>query len=83
MRPRGHFGPWYGDAVSFIENTMASVKRLLALPASIWITSHHMGIIKAGVQELAERYLGVIREREEKIADFLSRPRTLDEIAAA
>ncbi len=83
MRPRGHFGPWYGDAVSFIENTMASVKRLLAVPASTWITSHHMGIIKAGVQELAERYLGVIREREEKIADFLSRPRTMDEIAAA
>ncbi|ABW66146.1 beta-lactamase domain protein [Desulfosudis oleivorans Hxd3] len=76
------FGPWYGDAVSSIPDTIASVRRLMEIPARVWITSHNMGVLTQGVAEAAARYLAVIDEREQKIVDFLSTPRTLNEIAA-
>lgn len=76
------FGPWYGDTASSIPETIASVKRLLEIPARAWITSHNMGILTENVAGAAARYLAVIDERERRIVDFLSTPKTLDEIAA-
>ena len=75
------FGPWYGDRVSDIDATIASVRRLMDIPARIYITSHNMGVLSGDIRSLAEAYLAVIDEREEKIIHFLERPKTLAEIA--
>ncbi len=74
------FGPWYGDRFSDIGDTIESVKKLMEIPAEIFITSHDMGIIKGSIKELAESYLNVIDEREGRLLEFLDIPRTLDEI---
>lgn len=75
------FGPWYGDAVSDIGQTIASIHRLMTVPARTVITAHQMGILKEDLATLARAYLDVIDAREKKIVDFLKAPRTLEEIA--
>lgn len=75
------FGPWYGDRVSDIKNTIRSVQRLMDFPARTYITSHNMGVISGDIRPLAEAYLAVIDEREEKILNFLDGPKTLEEVA--
>ena len=74
------FGPWYGDFCSGIDQTIESVKRLLAIPARVWITGHQLGIVEEGFEELAEAYIDVITRREEKLLDALQFPLSLDEI---
>jgi glyoxylase-like metal-dependent hydrolase (beta-lactamase superfamily II) len=74
------FGPWYGDRVSDIDETIQSMRRLLEIPADIYITSHEAGIIRGDVTGLVETYLNVITRREKRILEFLERPRTLNEI---
>lgn len=74
------FGPWYGDRVSDIDETIQSMHRLSEIPADIYITSHETGIIRGDITEMVETYLSVITRREKKILEFLERPRTLDEI---
>jgi hydroxyacylglutathione hydrolase len=75
------FGPWYGDRVSSIDQTISSMERLLKIPADIYITSHEMGIIEGDISGLAQQYLEVIDQRGRKLLEFLEEPRTLDEIA--
>jgi glyoxylase-like metal-dependent hydrolase (beta-lactamase superfamily II) len=75
------FGPWYGDRVSDIDDTIRSVRRLLEIPARTYITSHNMGVLQGDIRQAAEAYLAVIDEREEKIFNFLDAPKTLEEIA--
>jgi len=76
------FGPWYGDRVSDIDDTIASVHRLLLIPAEIFITSHEIGIVEGNLSERAEQYLEVINQREAALCTFLCRPRSLSEIIA-
>ncbi|MGO9139036.1 MAG: MBL fold metallo-hydrolase [Syntrophales bacterium] len=74
------FGPWYGDRVSDIDQTIQSMHTLLEIPADIYITSHEAGIIRGDITELVETYLNVIAQREKRILEFLEKPRTLPEI---
>ncbi len=74
------FGPWYGDKVSDIDQTIASLHKLLTIPARIFITSHETGIIEGDIIKRVETYLGIIDQREDTLLNFLEKPRTLDEI---
>ena len=74
------FGPWYGDFCSDIGQTIASVRRLLAVPARTWITGHQLGIVEEGFAALAEAYLEAIDRREAKLLEALETPLSLDEI---
>jgi len=74
------FGPWYGDRVSDIDQTIVSLHKLLTIPARIFITSHEAGIIEGDITERVEDYLGIINQREDTLLNFLEKPRTLDEI---
>lgn len=74
------FGPWYGDRISDIDQTIASIHKMLTIPARIYISSHETGVIKGDISELAERYLAVINTREAALLNFLDKPRTFDEI---
>lgn len=76
------FGPWYGDRVSDIDETIESVRRLTKIPARVFISAHEAGIIEGDLSGPAETYLAVIDQREERLMGCLGHPQTLDEIAA-
>jgi hydroxyacylglutathione hydrolase len=75
------FGPWYGDVAASIEDIRESVNALRKIPAKVWITGHEDGLFEEEPGELWDSYLAVMDEREEKLVDFLTEPRTLQEIA--
>ena len=75
------FGPWYGDAYSSIEDTIASIVRLKKIPARVWLAGHETGVFEQTPGPLWDQYEGVIRERERKLLLALDRPLNLDEIA--
>jgi len=75
------FGPWYGDTYSGIEDTIDSVSRLASIPAEVWISCHETGVFEQAPGELWQKYLDVIRIREEKLLNFLTNPHTIEEIA--
>ena len=77
------FGPWYGDRYSDIDQTIASLHLLKAVPAETWLTGHETGIFSAAPGNHWDDYEKVIYERENKLLDLLVRPKTLGEIAAA
>ncbi|KQC09460.1 MAG: hypothetical protein APR62_14255 [Smithella sp. SDB] len=77
------FGPWYGDVYSSIEQTIQSIRRLKSIPARRWIASHNTGLFEENPGKLWDDYENVIYQREEKILDFLSEPKSLEEIAGA
>lgn len=75
------FGPWYGDRDSDLDELIASVQRLRALDARVWLASHGDGCFENDPRDLFDAYLAVIDARHEKLLDYLAEPRTLDEIA--
>jgi hydroxyacylglutathione hydrolase len=78
----GKFGPWYGDRESSIEDTIESVFKLRNIPAATWITGHETGLFEENPDDNWDRYLGIIDQREGKLMNFLSRPRTLEDIVS-
>jgi hydroxyacylglutathione hydrolase len=77
------FGPWYGDRDSDIDAVVASVNRLRAIPAQIWITAHEQGVFPQEPADLWDKYLAVIDRREQKLIDILKAPRSLNDIVEA
>jgi hydroxyacylglutathione hydrolase len=77
------FGPWYGDRDSDIDQTIASAQKLRKIPAKVWITSHDKGVYLEDPGHLWDDFLDVIFEREAKLLELLSKPRTTDEIVEA
>jgi glyoxylase-like metal-dependent hydrolase (beta-lactamase superfamily II) len=77
------FGPWYGDVYSSIEQTIKSIHRLKAIHARRWIASHNTGLFEENPGKLWHDYENVIYLREERILEFLNKPKTLEEILAA
>lgn len=74
------FGPWYGDKYSSISQTRASADILRKVPAATWFTCHETGIFYGDTEKLWDQYIKVIDQREEKLFNFLNRPRTMEEI---
>ncbi len=74
------FGPWYGDLYSGIDQTRASIELLRGFSAGIVLTGHETGVFVHPPQELWQRYVAVIAEREAKLILLLEKPRTLEEI---
>lgn len=77
------FGPYYGDATSSLRDFRRSLARLAALPASVWVTSHHKGVItdRATFDTLLQAFAGRIDEREARLLQLLQTgPQTLPEL---
>ena len=73
-------GPYYGDRMSDIDETIHSLERLKTLKVEIYLTAHGKGILE-GDPEHINRYVEVIFLREEKLMDLLSKgAKTLDQI---
>ena len=77
------FGPYYGDKGSSIDDTIASLQRVAAIDADIYLVAHGKEGVLDGDPIHIQRYLDVIYTREERLLALLtSGAKTLDEIAA-
>ena len=77
------FGPYYGDATSSLADFRRSLQRLAELPASVWITSHHKGVVedRALFLELLHAYAARLGEREQRLLQMLAGgPRSLSQL---
>ncbi|MBS1178134.1 MAG: gloB 1 [Proteobacteria bacterium] len=77
------FGPYYGDATSSLTDFRRSLQRLADLPASVWITSHHKGVIddQAQFDALLQAFAGRIDEREARLLQMLAAgPQSLEQL---
>ncbi|MHB8137047.1 MAG: MBL fold metallo-hydrolase [Smithellaceae bacterium] len=77
------FGPWYGDVFSSIEETIASIRRLKAIPARRWVASHNTGLYEENPGLLWDNYENIIYKRENKLLAFLAGPKTIEDICSA
>ena len=77
------FGPWYGDRDSSIIETINSIRKLSKIPARTWLTCHETGVFEKPSDRLWSDYLEVIDEREARLLEFLSSPRSKEEIVNA
>jgi len=75
------FGPWYGCLDSDIGQFIESIERVRDLQFEVAITSHK-GIVSERkiVEEKLSDYLNRIFEREERLLEFLTQERSIDEI---
>lgn len=80
------FGPYYGDATSSLSDFRNTLARVRDLPASIWVTSHHRGVIddRATFESALAAFAGKIEQRSERILTLLQNgPCTIDDLARA
>ena len=79
------FGPYYGDATSSLEEFRRTLEAVKAIPAKVWITSHHKGVVteRETFLSLLKAFAGRLDAREQAIAEHLRhRPSTLEELVA-
>jgi len=78
------FGPYYGDAVSSVDEFERTLVEVRAMPARWYATFHHIGVIdgREAFVERLDRYAAVIGTREERLVEYLREPRSIEEIVA-
>ncbi len=79
------FGPYYGDATSSLAAFRRTLQALQGIPAKVWITSHHKGVIRhrRTFLSMLKAFAARLDAREEAIADYLRRrPASLEELVA-
>ena len=79
------FGPYYGDATSSLAAFRRTLEAVKDIPAKVWITSHHKGVItdRETFLALLKAFASRLDAREEAIAAHLGqRPSTLAELVA-
>jgi glyoxylase-like metal-dependent hydrolase (beta-lactamase superfamily II) len=67
------FGPYYGDATSSLADFRKTLARVRELPASIWVTSHHRGVIqdRETFEAALAAFISKIDQRSERVLDLL------------
>jgi glyoxylase-like metal-dependent hydrolase (beta-lactamase superfamily II) len=77
------FGPYYGDAWSDLEDFEASLDRVRHEEADYYVTFHHKGVIEGRPRflELLDDFAAVIPRRHEAMLEFLTEPRSIEEMA--
>ena len=75
------FGPYYGDAWSSLIDFEKSLELCRQIDAENFITFHHKWVItgRAEFIDQLNNFENVIINREEKMLDFLKKPRTLED----
>jgi len=79
------FGPYYGDATSSLRSFRETLEAVKNIPAKVWITSHHKGVItdRGTFLTLLKAFASRLDAREEAITSHLARqPSTLAELVA-
>ena len=73
------FGPWYGNKISNVDDTIISIEKIIKLSPDIILTGHK-GIINKNVEARLKKYLDKVYVNEENILKALREPLTLDEL---
>ena len=80
------FGPYYGDATSSLVEFRHTLRAVAKVPARVWITSHHKGVITERETFLAllAAFAAKLEAREQAVADHLASagPSTIEALAA-
>lgn len=78
------FGPYYGDVWSDLEDFEASLERVRDEEADYYVTFHHKGVIegRTAFLELLDAFGAVITRRHEAMLEYLSEPRSLEDMVA-
>ncbi len=66
------FGPWYGNAVSDIEQFKQSIQRVIDLRPQVGISSHLIDPVSEGLERELQRFLSIFDERERRILRGIS-----------
>ena len=77
------FGPYYGDATSNLADFRRSLKAIETLPAKVWVTSHHRGVVteRERFLDLLHTFASKIDARSAKLLAMLQvGPQTLAEL---
>jgi glyoxylase-like metal-dependent hydrolase (beta-lactamase superfamily II) len=74
------FGPWYGNAASDVDAFLDSIRRVGELGPELTVTGHETGTLAGDISGRLAQYASIIESRHQQILDFLSSPRSLDEI---
>ena len=74
------FGPVYADITSDLAASITSLNRIRDSRAKTLVSFHEAGICEENQREVVTTYLNVIYAREQRLLDFLTDPRTLEEI---
>jgi len=74
------FGPWYANAASSVDETLASIEKLKKLRPRLTVTGHEAGIIPGDITERLDAFARVVREREARILECLKEPLTHEEL---
>ncbi|NLV16267.1 MAG: MBL fold metallo-hydrolase [Syntrophomonadaceae bacterium] len=72
-------GPWYGDYLSNLDDFEASIHRIIELKPRIYCCAHRKPL-RDNIQEKLLQYLNTIGDTEDKVAEHLSHPLSLDEL---
>lgn len=77
------FGPYYGDVWSDLEDFEESLRRVRDIDVRWYVTFHQKGIIEGRPRfvELLDAFHAVIDRRHQAMLEFLTEPRTIDEMA--
>ena len=76
------FGPYYGDAWSDLDEFEASLAKCRDIDARWFATFHHKGAIEGrdAFLPMLESFASVIPRRDEAMLEFLTEPRTIDDM---
>ncbi|WP_073090557.1 MBL fold metallo-hydrolase [Thermosyntropha lipolytica] len=73
------FGPWYGNEVSDVDQTIQSIEKIIALKPET-ILSGHRGLIKKDTAKELKKYRDKVYAKEEKLLKALKTPQTIEEL---
>ena len=76
------FGPYYGDVWSDLDDFEDSLVKVRDEEADHYVTFHHKGVIEGreAFLELLDAFHSVIGRRHDAMLDFLSEPRSIDDM---
>ena len=78
------FGPYYGDVWSDLEDFEASLLKVREEEADVYVTFHHKGIIEGRETFLTmiDSFIAVIDRRHQAMLQYLTEPRSVDDMVA-
>ncbi len=66
------FGPWYGNAVSDIEDFKTSIQQVIDFKPKVGLSSHLIDPVSEDLDERLRTYYSIFDEREERILENIS-----------
>ena len=76
------FGPWYGGLDGDVQDFKNSINKVRKLSPKILI-SCHQGLFKKNIDKKLEKSLKIIEEREQKLLNFLAKPKSLTDLVGS